>query len=165
MRSLRHIEAYFAQAEARLLQSAPPDAPASATTASRRSARRTGRALYPKVDAAWTFTQLRSATRTATGWLSYGKLRAAYGETGREPPVYATISALSSTALFGSGFGDFIGTDAERPGRARHRRQRSATRTSSPSATARREVGIDLGFCDQRVGRQRHVLQQALDAT
>ena len=64
--------------------------------------------------------------------------------------MYATISALSSTALFGSGFGDFIGLEAERPGRSRHRHRTSATPIFSRSAIAKRKVGLDLGFLNSR---------------
>ncbi|HEY4131015.1 MAG TPA: TonB-dependent receptor, partial [Gemmatimonadaceae bacterium] len=111
-RSLRHIAAYFSQAEADFynqfhLTAGLRDDGFSTFGAGHRTA------VYPKVDGAWTFTNWLSHHRDSTklNWyLSSGRVRAAYGETGREPPVYATISALSSTSTFGSGFGDAIGS-------------------------------------------------------
>jgi TonB-linked SusC/RagA family outer membrane protein len=107
-RSLRHVAAYFGQAEVDLynqfhVTAGVRDDGFSTFGAGNRTA------LYPKVDAAWTFSTYL-ANHDQFPWLTNGRLRAAYGETGREPPAYATISGLSSTALFGSGFGDFIGT-------------------------------------------------------
>jgi hypothetical protein len=146
-RSLRHIEAYFGQAQFGFLDqlyltAGLRDDGFSTFGASKRTA------LYPKVDAAWIFTQTLGNTNQ-TGLLSYGKLRAAYGETGREPPVYATITALSSTSLFGSGFGDVIGT--------RQSGQGGLVTGSSlgnnnlrPERDREAEVGTDLGFFNQR---------------
>lgn len=107
-RSLRHISAYFAQAEADFYNQFHVTAAARNDGFSTfGSGDRT--AWYPKIDAAWTFTTwLNPNASNNTGWLTNGRLRLAYGSTGREPPVYATISALSSTNLLGSGFGDFI---------------------------------------------------------
>src|SRR5215831_2751308 len=92
-RSLRHIAAYFGQAELDFydqlhLTAGLRDDGFSTFGSSHRTA------AYPKVDAAWTFLRDYGSS-SATRWLSAGRLRAAYGETGREPPVYSTISALS----------------------------------------------------------------------
>jgi TonB-linked SusC/RagA family outer membrane protein len=111
-RSLRHIAAYFSQAELDFynqfhLTAGVRDDGFSTFGAGHRTA------VYPKVDGAWTFTNWLNKDKSTTGlgwYLSNGRLRAAYGETGREPPAYATISALSSTSTFGSGFGDVIGS-------------------------------------------------------
>jgi TonB-linked SusC/RagA family outer membrane protein len=145
-RSLRHIQAYFAQAQVGwqdqlFLTAGLRDDGFSTFGASKRTA------LYPKVDLAWVFTETMGKT-SQTGILSYGKLRAAYGETGREPPVYATISALSATALFGSGFGDQIGPKQSGQGGL-------VTALSlgndnlKPERDRESEVGADLGFVDQ----------------
>ena len=86
---------------------------------------------------------------SSDGWLSSGRLRAAYGETGREPPPYSTISALSTTAVFGSGFGDFIGTKQSGQGGL-------VTGTSlgntdlKPERNKESELGADFGFFNQR---------------
>ena len=66
------------------------------------------RANYPKASAAWTFSNLLNG-RDRSGLLSYGKLHVAYGETGKEPPAYAAITALTSTTFIGlGGFGDVL---------------------------------------------------------
>jgi TonB-linked SusC/RagA family outer membrane protein len=145
-RSLRHIEAYFSQAELDFynqlhLTAGVRDDGFSTFGASNRTA------LYPKVDAAWTFTNLMHVN--GTGWLSSGRLRAAYGETGREPPVYATISALSSTAVFGSGFGDFIGSKQSGQGGLVTGGNLGSTNLK-PERNREAEVGTDLGLFGQR---------------
>ena len=62
------------------------------------------RASYPKASLAWTFTNALGNTEHR-GILSYGKVRASYGETGKEPNVYSTLSTLGR-AIFGSGYTD-----------------------------------------------------------
>ena len=146
-RSLRHIQAYFAQAQLGFrdqlfLTAGLRDDGFSTFGASKRTA------LYPKVDAAWIFTNFLGNT-SQTGLLSYGKLRAAYGETGREPPVYATITALSSTSLFGSGFGDFIGVKQSGQG-GLVTGLSLGNNNLRPERDKEAEAGVDLGFFDQR---------------
>jgi TonB-linked SusC/RagA family outer membrane protein len=146
-RSLRHIAGYFAQLQLGwrdqfFLTPGLRDDGYSTFGSSKRTA------LYPKIDGAWIFTHTLG-NNNDTGLLSYGKLRAAYGETGREPPVYATITALSSTSLFGSGFGDVIGS--------RQSGQGGLVTGSSlgnnnlrPERDREAEAGADLGFFNQR---------------
>ena len=104
-RTLRHIEAYFAQAETNLYDQLIVNLGIrndgfSTFGASKR------RNNFPKASAAWIFSKLLNGD-DQTGLLSFGKLRVAYGETGKEPPVYGAITALSSTSVFGSpGFGE-----------------------------------------------------------
>ena len=146
-RSLRHIQAYFAQAQVGwqdqlFLTAGLRDDGFSTFGASKRTA------LYPKIDLAWVFTETMGKT-SQTGMLSYGKLRAAYGETGREPPVYATISALSATALFGSGFGDQIGPKQSGQG-GLVTALSLGNNNLKPERDRESEVGADLGFFDQR---------------
>lgn len=149
-RSLRHIAAYFTQAEAdfynqlHITAGLRDDGFSTFGTGHRT-------ALYPKVDAAWTFTNYlnRNSDNPATSWLSNGRLRAAYGETGREPPVYATISALSSTTQLGSGFQDFIGpTQSGQGGLV------SGLINGNPDLRPERnresEIGADFGLFGQR---------------
>jgi hypothetical protein len=133
-RSLVHIEGYFGQAEADLWNQV------FVTAGLRNDGFSTfgsgqRRANYPKASVAWTFTNALGNT-TQEGLLSLGKLRAAYGETGREPPVYGTITAYSTTSVFGSGFGDFVASS--QGGRAAWcARSPRGTPTSSRSATRR----------------------------
>jgi len=147
-RSLRHVQAYFGQVEVDLYNQLHftaglrNDAFSTFGNANRN-------ALYPKVDAAWTFSSLFNGGAPAgTGRFSNGRLRAAYGETGREPPVYATISALSTTSLFGSGYQDFIGSKQSGQGGVV-----SGFNLGNPDLRPERnreaELGADLGFFNQ----------------
>jgi TonB-linked SusC/RagA family outer membrane protein len=108
VKSLSHISSYFVQATADLYNQLyltaglRNDGFSTFGSSNRRS-------NYPKASAAWTFTNALGNTEQR-GILSFGKLRAAYGETGKEPPVYGTINAYSVVSTFGSGYGDAINT-------------------------------------------------------
>jgi TonB-linked SusC/RagA family outer membrane protein len=150
-RSLRHIAAYFTQAEAdfynqfHVTAGVRDDGFSTFGTGHKTAA-------YPKIDAAWTFTNWLGnywSHAGSTGWLSNGRLRAAYGETGREPPVYATISALSSTAGFGSGFGDVIGTKQSGQG-GLVTGGNIGNPNLKPERDREAEAGLDFGFLDNR---------------
>ena len=54
------------------------------------------RAWFPKGSVAWTFTKLTGERP----WLTFGKVRVAYGEAGTEPPPYVT-SATYFSQIFG----------------------------------------------------------------
>lgn len=148
-RSLRHIAAYFSQAEVDLYNqlhftAGVRDDGFSTFGASDRTA------LYPKVDAAWTFTNFFGGSDNKDNrWLSSGRLRAAYGETGREPPVYSTISALSTTSVFGSGFGDVIGSKQSGQG-GLVTGINLGNLNLKPERDREAEIGTDLGFFGQR---------------
>jgi outer membrane receptor protein involved in Fe transport len=53
------------------------------------------RSWFPKASVAWEFTK----TTGERPWLSFGKLRFAYGEAGTEPSPYLTSTVFSSTTL------------------------------------------------------------------
>jgi len=148
--SLRHILAYFAQAEADYNNELHGTAGLrldgfSTFGQSDRTA------LYPKADAAWTFTRYINNPNVPNNkwhWLSNARLRAAYGETGREPPVYATITALSTTTLFGSGFGDYI--LGKRSGQGSVVTGANLGNNDlKPERNREAEFGLDFGFNDQ----------------
>lgn len=146
-KSLRHIEAYFAQLEANLYNQVDVNVGVREDGFSTFGTSKQYN-TFPKASIAWIFTNTLGNSNQ-TGLLSFGKLRAAYGETGKEPPVYGAITALSSLSTFGSGFGDAIttklggqgglvtggtlGNDALKPERSREA-----------------EFGLDLGLFDQR---------------
>ena len=147
-RSTRHIEGYFVEGTANLYDQLYITA----------GARRDGfstfgesnrTAWFPKASAAWTFSNYFDYDRNSNG-LNFGKLRAAYGETGREPPVYATISALTSLTLFGSGYQDFINVSQSGFGGLV-----SGTALGNsdlrPERSKELEAGVDLSFFRQRV--------------
>lgn len=146
-RSLRHVAGYFGQAELDVFDQLHLTAGLrndgfSTFGASHRTA------TYPKVDAAWTFTKWLEGGNSGNGWLSNGRVRAAYGETGREPPVYATINALSITSVFGSGFGDFIGSKQSGQGGVVTSNNLGNTNLK-PERNREAEIGADLGFFGQ----------------
>jgi len=147
-KSLRHVEGYFAQGELNLynqlyLTAGIRNDGFSTFGASQR------RHSFPKASLAWTFSNLLNGGEQK-GWLSFGKLRAAYGETGKEPDVYAALNALSTTVLFGSGYGDALKTSINGvPGIT------SSTQLGNSSLKPERnretEFGADLGFLDQKI--------------
>jgi TonB-linked SusC/RagA family outer membrane protein len=147
-RSLRHIEAYFAQAETNLYDQLIVNLGIrndgfSTFGASKR------RNNFPKASAAWIFSRLLNGDEN-TGLLSFGKVRIAYGETGKEPPVYGAITALSSGSVFGSpGFGDAITSKFGNGGLVTG--LTLGNPALRPERTRENEYGIDLGLFDQKV--------------
>lgn len=145
--STRHIEGYFAEATGNLWNQLYLTAGVrrdgySTFGASQRTA------WFPKASAAWTFSDFLDMDRTSNG-LNFGKLRLAYGETGREPPVYATINAFNSTTAFGSGFGDFINVSQSGfGGLVTDPAQGNAN--LRPERSKELEGGVDLSFFRQR---------------
>lgn len=104
---------------------------------------------FPKVSGAWEFTKL-GALENVKSILSYGKVRAAYGETGRQPGAYQTISAFTSPA-FGQGWG--VELDATAFGFGGF--ATSFTKGNpdiKPERTKETEYGIDLAFFNNRLG-------------
>jgi TonB-linked SusC/RagA family outer membrane protein len=147
-RSLEHTESYFAQGTADLfdqlyLTGAVRNDGYSTFGVSDR------RAWFPKVSAAWTFTNALG-NKDQKGFLSYGKARFAYGQTGKEPGVYQTITALSLTSQFGSGFGDVVNeSQSGLPGVITG--GSAGNSDLKPERTREYEGGLDLGFLDQKV--------------
>jgi TonB-linked SusC/RagA family outer membrane protein len=148
-RALRHIEAYFGQAELSLLDQLVLNLGLRNDGFSTFGSANP-RANYPKASAAWTFSNLIN-NRDRTGLLSYGKLHFAYGETGKEPPAYAAVTALSSTNLFGlGGFGDALKSGINGQG---------ALSTSlivgnpnlKPERNKETEIGADLAFLNSKI--------------
>ncbi len=104
---------------------------------------------YPKVSGAWEFTQLKQLSGIKK-ILSFGKLRAAYGETGRQPSVYTTIDAFTSPT-YGTGWG--IALDATSFGYGGF--ATSFTRGNKdikPERAKETEFGVELAFWNNRIG-------------
>ncbi len=148
-RALRHIEAYFGQAELSLLDQLVLNVGLRNDGFSTFGSANP-RANYPKASAAWTFSNLLNH-RDRTGILSYGKLHVAYGETGKEPPAYSAVTALNSTTFFGlGGFGDALKSGINGQG---------ALSTSlivgnpnlKPERNKETEIGADLAFLNSRI--------------
>jgi len=147
-RTLQHVESYFAQGTADLydqlyLTLGIRNDGFSTFGASKR------RHNFPKASLAWIFTNaLGNADQQ--GLLSFGKLRLAYGETGREPTVYGTVDAFQEQILFGSGYGDLINTSqSSQPGVTTDITQ--GNNNLRPERSRENEYGLDFGFLDQRV--------------
>jgi hypothetical protein len=106
---------------------------------------------FPKASAAWIFSNLlHHGSDEHTGLLSFGKIRAAYGETGKEPPVYGAITALSANAVFGSpGYGDVVTTHFGNGGVVTG--LTLGNDSLRPERTRENEYGIDLGLLNQKV--------------
>ena len=147
-KSLRHIESYFGQGELNLynqlyLSAGVRNDGFSTFGASQR------RHNFYKASAAWTVSNLLHGG-DQTGLLSFAKLRAAYGETGREPDVYAALNALSTIVQFGSGYGDALKSSVGGvPGIT------SSTRVGNPALRPELqrefEFGGDFGFLNQKI--------------
>ena len=148
-RALRHIEAYFAQAELSLLDQLVLNLGIRNDGFSTFGSANP-RANYPKASVAWTFSNLIN-NRDRTGLFSYGKLHVAYGETGKEPPAYAAITALTSTTFIGlSGFGDLL-----KPGINGQGALLTSGTLGNPDLRPERnrelEVGADLAFLNSKI--------------
>jgi TonB-linked SusC/RagA family outer membrane protein len=147
-RSLRHIESYFGQGELNLFNQVYLNAGVRNDGFSTFGASQRRHNFY-KASAAWTVSNLLNGG-DQTGPLSFAKLRVAYGETGREPDVYAALNALSTITQFGSGYGDALKSSVGGvPGIT------SSTRVGNPALRPelQREVefGGDFGFLNQKV--------------
>ena len=111
-------------------------------------------ATFPSVSAAWSFSRFLKPrlgqTADEQGLWSFGKLRYGYGETGKQPPVYATVSTLTTgQGLLGSGFGDVLNAGQSGQGGLINSFQ-LGNNALKPERSIEREYGIDLGFLDQR---------------
>lgn len=141
-----HSESFFGQAQLNLydqlfLTAALRNDGFSTFGASQR------RHWYPKASAAWEFTKL--AGLSESGVLSRGKLRAAWGQAGNEPPVYGTVGGLTSAAIADGGWntnlvGNAYGRGAVYTGINRDQPDLKPERTSET------ELGVDLGFLNDR---------------
>jgi TonB-linked SusC/RagA family outer membrane protein len=65
------------------------------------------RAWYPGGSASWSFTKTLGVPEK---WLSFGKVRVAYGESGQQPPLYATQDIFANGA-----FADFNPASIQAP--------------------------------------------------
>lgn len=124
------------------------------------------RFFYPSVGAAWQFGKL---PLLRDGLLSFGKLRASWGRTGRQPPVYSNTSGFQ-TGLFNDGWTTPAGLHSIYGGQSGV--FTGAIRGNSgirPEEKTEVEAGVDLAFLDERVSlgvtyfrnRTRDVILQA----
>lgn len=138
--SLVHTQAYFAQATADLFNQVFLTA-ALRNDGSSTFGKSKPRHWFPKGSISWNFTD-----RLPLGAvIPSGKLRAAYGEAGQEPPVYSTLSGLVSTAYTDGWISNGLSTTQAGIGGL----ATSATRPQpnlGPERSKEFEAGVDLGL-------------------
>ena len=99
------------------------------------------RAWYPKASLSWTFTK----SVKPGDWLQFGKLRAAYGETGKPPTPYSTLNTYAVAKYYEYGGIGYL--------QSVYMGQAGLSNTFSigsdslkPERQKESEVGLDLGF-------------------
>ncbi|HET8625505.1 MAG TPA: SusC/RagA family TonB-linked outer membrane protein [Gemmatimonadales bacterium] len=98
------------------------------------------RAWYPSASAAWQFTKASDFG----GVLSYGKLRAAYGEVGTQPQPYLTAFTFLSGGTYLDGWG--VNLTASQGGFGGLFSDTTAAGDLKPERTKEFEAGFDLGL-------------------
>lgn len=143
-----NISGYFGQVEADLWNQVFISAAVRADQASTYSAaNRTN--YFPKISGVWNVSNTMGNT-SQRGMLSFLKLRAAYGEVGREPGAYQTLTTFGN----GSGFFAYGGgpTTATQSGQSGLFAGGTLGSTNiKPEITAELEFGADFGLFNQRI--------------
>jgi TonB-linked SusC/RagA family outer membrane protein len=96
---------------------------------------------YPSASAAWQFTR---QTGDLGGILTYGKLRAAYGEVGTQPNPYLTVFTFLSGGTFQDGWGNNL--TASQGGFGGLFSDSTRATQLKPERTRELELGTDLGL-------------------
>jgi TonB-linked SusC/RagA family outer membrane protein len=100
------------------------------------------RAWFPKASAAWTVTNYLPRQR----WVTYGKLRAAYGEAGVEPLAYLTSNLYTGTVLL-AGISQGTGLSPTEGGfGGLYSAITKGAEDLKPERTKETEVGFDVGL-------------------
>ena len=102
---------------------------------------------FPKASVAWDFTRTLGESRPS--WLSYGKLRSAYGQTGQEPDPYQTVATLSTLDLGDGGWGPSLSPTQGGKG-ALYTGGVAPQPLIKPERTREYEGGADLGLFKDR---------------
>jgi len=103
------------------------------------------RAWFPKGSLAWTFTKVVGERP----WLSFGKLRVAYGEAGTEPPPYVTSGTYFSQCFGGIAQGTCVTPTQNGIGGLLTSGQKPAD-VLRPERSKELEAGFDLGLFRDR---------------
>ena len=104
--------------------------------------------FYPGVTASWIFSEL---LKEKAPWLSFGKVRVAWGKTGNDADVYMTDPYYTQGNFNSSGWADSkfpfskTGTNAYTVGNV------LGSSTLSPEMTTETEFGIQLAFLKNRI--------------
>jgi len=102
--------------------------------------------IFPSASVAWQFTQLSSLKDNK--FLSFGKLRAAWGEAGRQPGAYQTQTTYGR-AFWGNGWGPAINSKYYNGGASRSGNE--GNNDLKPEITTSMEAGLDLRFFNDRL--------------
>ena len=103
------------------------------------------RSWFPKGSVAWTFTKLIGERP----WLTYGKVRAAYGEAGQEPQPYLTSPTYSTDPTIGVAQGVGLTPTQGGLGGLTSNTAKPAS-VLKPERTREFETGVDLGLFRDR---------------
>jgi len=103
------------------------------------------RAWFPKASAAWTFTKVTGERP----WLTFGKVRIAYGEAGTEPPPYVTSGTFFSQIFGGIAQGTGVTPTQNGIGGLLTSGQKPAD-VLRPERSKELEAGFDLGLFRDR---------------
>ena len=105
--------------------------------------------FYPGITASWIFTELLNDD--VKKYVSFGKLRAAWGKTGNDASVYMTNSVYAQAAASSSGWGESnfpftkTGTNAYSLGNI------LGSNTLSPEMSTEFEIGLNMAFLQNRL--------------
>jgi len=108
------------------------------------------RFAYPGVSAAWEFT--RSDMFADQDVLHFGKLRASWGQSGRQPPVFSNVSSFT-TGTFTDGWLTPNGLESIYRGREGVFSETDlGNEEIKPEKQTEFEAGFDLAFLNRRIG-------------
>ena len=105
--------------------------------------------FYPGATVSWIFTEL--LPKDIKDYISFGKIRAAYGKTGNDAPVYYTNSVYAQAGTTSSGWGESnfpfskTGTNAYTAGNI------LGSTNLSPEMTTESEIGLNMAFLQNRL--------------
>lgn len=103
--------------------------------------------FYPGVNTGWVFSELLG--QDIKKWLSFGKLRIAWGQTGNDADPYLVYPYYALATSDASGWGD---VDFPLNGVNSYSRGNTlGSSTLQPEITTEFEVGINLAFLDNRI--------------
>lgn len=145
--SLVHLESYFAEGKLDLWDQVYLTGGVR-NDASSTFGKDVRRNWFPKASAAWEASKYLGI-RSGQGMLSYLKLRAAYGETGREPAPYQVFSGYA-VGQFGDGW--TTGLNSAQAGNAGISIAAAKGQSKlKPERNKEFEAGVDLAFFDSRI--------------
>ncbi len=142
-----HTAGYFAQGSTDLFNQLYLTAAARLDGSSTFGAKSKSWYWYPKFSAAWNFSDYSMFKNWS--WLSFGKLRAAYGVTGKQPPIYTNVSSYQTGTLL-DGWTNGVQTIYGGADGVYHQGTKGNPGIK-PERTSGLDVGGDLAFFNSRL--------------